>query len=598
MRVGGDVSLRVRIAMFVRLARLGCLLALPAFAGCSAEIALPAASHDGAWEPPPAAPCVVPADEVVEHWRALPSADLVGVKSVDRVGRLHTRFFNAACEALEEKAVVERIGAAAIAEREAQIDAVGEERVSVQVWLGSRREYAQSPAHESVHAERDARKAALPANLRGLLEPLEGTFAYVGEVSRTEAHALARHEAVRLMFAYAPLADAAPAQVRTALALPERSQGTGEALAVFDECSMDSSPASMLSFASAAGAECLSSSHGTRVARLAYEGLPSGAARVTAGLTTTTTDAPESLAAPALWAIVRQHASVVVQTIHTEAGPGANDALDTLLREAAYPEALLVRAVGNGVASDEVVHRTVGALDVGANGPEGAPLPSSRFGNPRSRFGDVERPAILDDGVVVDEEGGAEGTSFAAPRTARAAFAIAPSRTHGYTPLVRRAQILAAARAFMAAPGDLVRTHQDGNSGAGVRGEVAVDVSSETSGMEEAIGVNLASGDRVVRELRVPFADGSPVSGTFALVFEGAPAPGAFDPTRSAADLDLRVVTASGTTVATSRSFDDDQEVVTTALRGGETVRVSVEQASATPARRAVIVWRFRRTPG
>lgn len=581
---------------FAPLLRLGSLLALPAaLVGCSAEVGSSAPLHEGAWAPPQSAPCALPAGEVVEHWRAVPAADLVAVKGIDAVGNLHTTFFSSACEPLEAGAVEARLAAAVVAEREAQIDSVGTTTIAVQVWVGSRREYAEAPENVALHAERDARMAALPANLRRLLQPLEGSFAYVGVVSRADALALAHHDAVRLMYAYAPLAEAAPEQVRAALALPEAPVTPGGTLAVFDECSTEASAAATPSYASAAGVECLVSSHGTRVARLAYEGLATEAARVTAGLTVTTTDAPESLAAPALWALARQHAGVMVQTVHTVAGPGANDALDTLLAEAAYPEALLVRAVGNGVASEEVVHRTVGALDVGAHGPEGLPLPSSRFGNPVSRFGDVERPALLDDGVVIDDEGGSEGTSFAAPRSARAAFAVAPSRSRGYTPLVRRAQILAAARASAPAPGELVRTHEEGTCGAGVRGEVAVDASGTTAGMEEAIGVNLALGDRVVRELRVPFAAGSAVSGTFALVFEGAPAPGALDPTRSAADLDLRVASASGVTLATSQSFDDDQEVVTAALRGGETVRVSVEQSSTNPARRAVIVWRFHK---
>lgn len=120
-------------------------------------------------------------------------------------------------------------------------------------------------------------------------------------------------------------------------------------------------------------------------------------------------------------------------------------------------------------------------------------------------------------------------------------------------------------------------------------------MSRETAGLEEGVAVNLRAGERVVRELRVPFEAGAPVRGSFVLVFEGAPHAARMDPTRSEADLDLRVQSAAGVTLASSQSFDDDQEVATALLRGGDTVRLVIDQASETAARRAVLAWRFHR---
>ncbi len=518
------------------------------------------------------------------------------MKTLDAEGNFHTRFATGACEPLDPAAVDARVASARLAAREALVASIPDARMAVQVWVGSRREFDEAPSAAATEAERDARVQALPAGLRRLLQPVAGSFAYVGLVTHEEALALARHDAVRLFHAYPALAQPAADHVARAYALPESEGAERGGMAVFDECATEASGVRSSSFADASGTSCLVSSHGTRVARLAFDEGSSQVTRSTAGLTATTTDAPESLAAPALWALARRHAGVMVQTLHLITSESANDALDTLIAEAAYPDALVVRAAGNGVATDPVVHRVLGALDVGAHGIDAAPLPSARAGNPLTAFADVERPALLDDGVVVDEEGGTEGTSFAAPRTARAALAIPPSRAKGYTALVRRAQILAASRSLAADPGEALRSHDDGALGAGTRGAVAVNTTSEVEGVVEALAVNLPPGARAVRELRVPFAAGSPVRGTFALVFEGAPHAARMDPSQSEVDLDLRVQSLAGVTLAASQSFEDDQEVTTASLRGGETVRLVIEQASATPARRAVLVWRFRKS--
>jgi hypothetical protein len=567
------------------LALTGCSDLGPSGSGAAFE-------HAPAWNPPPVAPCLVPSGHVVEHWRRLPTADLVATKSVDAAGNLHTTYQTAACEPLNALEAEARLEEAERAKRLAMIEAIPDARMIVQIWLGSRTEYEDSISIEATNRERAARFEAVPSPLRRNLQAIAGSFAYVGNVARADALALAQVAAVRTFFAYPAFVAPAAVHVATALSLPEAPRG-GAAIAVFDECAdVGALPEPDSRFASASGATCLASTHGTRVSRLAFDGLLPASRRIAAGLTDATTDTPESIASPALWALQRQNASVLVQTLHTTASEAANDALDMLIAEAAYPQALVVRAAGNGRHDERVVHRVLGALDVGSASDDGAPLASMCAANATTTHDDVERPALLDLGTVTDAEGSTEGTSFSAPRVANVALRLLPSLQSRERPALElRARLLAGAASDRAAadPATAVRTHEDAAAGAGrrnlagaERARVAVDVPAR-----------LGAGVRAAYDVAVPDHGGA-VTVTFALVFDGAPMEGLYDPARASVDLDLRVVDAAGVTLATSRSFDDDQEVVRVGVEPGARLRVIVERAGTQSPRHAVLAWDLR----
>jgi hypothetical protein len=157
-------------------------------------------------------------------------------------------------------------------------------------------------------------------------------------------------------------------------------------------------------------------------------------------------------------------------------------------------------------------------------------------------------------------DGAPEGTSFAAPRVGAAAIAaIAAIRTSsgGVTAAQLRARLLAGAAAVPCARerADAVRRHEDAAAGAGaLRSEASIVATLR------ADASSFAGADRV--RLELPGGLG-PVRLRAALVFSSAAGAHPLDPARARADLDLRVVDAAGATLAASRSFDDDEEVVT-----------------------------------
>ena len=574
-----------------RLSLLSLLLTL-GLAGCATDVPdeLTASAHAPGWTRPPASPCPVRSGQVLEHWRQVTGADLIATKTIDGVGESHTIYLTSDCAPLAADEAEARLRERALAERQAMIDAIPDARLIVQLWLGSRKEYGDALDIASTNRERTARFERIPVALRRNLQPIAGSFAYVGNVAHADAMALAELAAVRTFFAYPAIASPAPGQVATALRLPEVTSGEA-AIAVFDECAEPGVvPEPDARFATASGVTCLASTPGTRVSRLAYGGVASSVRRIAAGLTDATTDTPESIATPALWALQRQHANILIQTIHTTASEGANDALDMLIAEAAYPNALVVRAAGNGRHGERVVHRVLGALDLGSADDRGAPLASMCAANAVTTHGDVERPALLDLGTVTDAEGSTEGTSFSAPRTANAALRLLPSLvSQSHASLELRARLLAGASPAKDDPSARVRTHEDAVAGAGdadlvgaTRAAVAVDVAAR-----------MGDGPRASYDVLVP-AGAALERATFALVFEGAPMEGLYDPTRASVDLDLRVVDAAGVTLATSRSFDDDQEVVRVNVQPGARLRVIVDRAGPQVPRHAVLAWDLR----
>jgi hypothetical protein len=559
-----------------RLVALGAGLALAACGSAPGAGSNPSAGGDGA--PPIDAPCPTPPGETLEHWREAPEAGLVALKTRDGVGRSHTHYRDRGCGSLTEDEALARLDAAARGRWRRRVDAVPDDTLVVQVWLGSVREADRGFARGDLERARDARFAALQGSLRRLLAPIPGSFAYVGRLAKADARLLAAEPAVRWLFAYAAIAAPAPAEVARAVAAVPGAPG---GIAVFDECAEEGTGLERASYGDAVGAACLRSAHGTAVSRLAFQG--GAAAEWSAGLTAASTDAPESLASPALWALGAAGARVLVQTIHTVAGEDANDALDTLVAEAAYPHALVVRAGGNGLAADPVVHRVLGGLDVGAVGAGGRPLASMRTANAGSAFGDVERPSLVADGVADAADGAPEGTSFAAPRVgAAAAAALAGVRPEAPSAAARvRAHLLATASEAPCAQdlGAAQRRHEDAAVGAGV-----------VAGAPAGAGIVLLRAEdfdahgRVRMDLPHTTAPGLLRA---ALVFRSAAGAHPLDPARSRADLDLRVVDATGATIAASQSFDDDQEV--TSFSAARARAIVVERANGEPFFDAVL---------
>ena len=572
-------------------------LAFASVAGCSAGN--PGAidrrgQHAAAWAPPPPARCNTPPGELLEYWREAPDAELLGTKTLGGAGQTQIRYYANDCRELSLVEVAAHLTSAANARRALQVNSIGDEQVTVQIWLGSRREYGTPLSLSAVDAERDRRALELPPNLRATLTALSGSFALVGTVSRQDALALAALDQVRLFFVYPRYAASAARDVTRALALGEsavHSQGT---IAVFDDCA-EGAPAlpAHASFADAAGVTCLSSTHGSRVSALAFAGLPEGARRLAAGLTLATTDAPESLAAPALWAMQRQNTDVLVQTIHIGVFEGANDALDMLLVEAAYGRTILVRASGNGDPTEPVVHRVAGALDVGAVNDHDAPLMSMRMVHPYSVFGDRRGVHLLDNGIVTDLEGSSEGTSFSAPRTAATALRMLPSLASSpFRPLGIRARLLGWARPETC-PVDTMEPPplaEDSACGSGITDDLTGAGAALRGDADDRVAERLGAQATTTLEVRAP-ATGGPYRMRAALAFEAEPGTGWIDALRPAADLDLRVINSAGETVANAQSFDSDQEVTTWPAAAGETFRVVVERLGGNSIRHAVLAW-------
>ena len=572
-------------------------LAYASVAGCTSGNPDPIdrrGQHAATWAPPPPARCNTPAGELLEYSREAPDAELLGTKTLGGAGQTQIRYYANDCRELSLVEVAARITSAANARRALEVNSIGDEQVMVQIWLGSRREYGHPLSLSEVDAERDRRAETLPSNLRATLTALSGSFALVGTVSRQDALALAALEQVRLFFVYPRYAASAARDVTRALALsetPANSQGT---IAVFDDCAegVSALPAHA-SFADAAGATCLGSTHGSRVSALAFAGLPEGARRLAAGLTMVTTDAPESLAAPALWAIQRQNTDVLVQTIHIGVFEGANDALDMLLTEAAYGRTLIVRASGNGDPKEAVVHRIAGALDVGGVDNRDAPLMSMRMVHPYSVFGDRRGVPLLDNGIVTDLDGSSEGTSFSAPRTAATALRmLAGLVSSPFRPLGIRARILGWARPetcaidWMEPPSPA----EDSACGSGITDDLTGAGAALRGEADDRIAERLGAHATTTVEVRAPASAGS-YGMRAALAFEVEPGTGWIDALRPAADLDLRVINSAGETVANAQSFDSDQEVTTWPAAGGDSFRVVVERLGGNAIRHAVLAW-------
>lgn len=574
------------------------LAALAVLSGCSSvgnsQATAIGASHGSTWVAPPPARCEAPAGEVLEYWREAQDERLLAMKTLGAAGDTQTFYYGDACEKLSAPEVEVRIASAAKARRAMNVNAIGDDRVVVQIWLGSSREYGEPISSTAIDAERGKREQLLPALLRRSLAPIPGSFALVGNVSRAEALAIAAEEAVRVFFVYAQFAKPAPADVAKALALPEVAANRVGTIAVFDDCAEGSLPmAAQASFAAAAGVECFSSLHGVRVSSLAFAGLPEGTQRVAAGLTMVTTDAPESLASPALWAMKRQNTDVLVQTIHIAVSDGANDALDMLLAEAAYGQTLLVRASGNGDPKDPVVHRILGSQDVGAVDERDVPLMSMRMAHPYSLFGDRKGVWLLDKGVTTDAEGSSEGTSFSAPRVAAAAMrmlANTPSSLH--RPLALRARLsgwatdVGCTSVSMESP----LAAEDSVCGAGIRQDPTVFGAGLALGANDNIAELLSDKRYAMVDVKAP-ATGQTFRMRAALVFDGDPSGALLDPMRSSADLDLRVIDSAGHTVANAQSFDNDQEVALWDAVAGQAFQVRVERLGANPVRHAVLAW-------